>query len=195
MSGSVNHNETFALQGEFGVYICWAFRMTAYCLLERTVHASISCAFFCFCEIFTANYMQAWRKNSFFILVVLFPSITFSTSDKRSLMCSRYICACACVTGLSWLVNKVFDLLPSLPVVFMHLLEDFELFFIWLWVSSCWCRHREGVFLGAPWIHRPSLVFKKETRSYLYFSLLFRFSMDTSKFIPSERKNCFPWKT
>ena len=47
-------------------------------------------------------------------------------------MCSRYICASACVIGLSWLVKKVFDLLPSLPVVFMHLLEDFELFFIWL---------------------------------------------------------------
>ena len=44
-------------------------------------------------------------------------------------MCSRYVCACACVAGLSRLVKKVFGLLPSMPVLSMPLLEDFELFF------------------------------------------------------------------
>ena len=72
----------------------------AYYLLERTVHASISCAFFLFLWNLHRKLRASMKKKKFFILVVLFPSIAFSMSDKRSLMCSRYICASACVIGL-----------------------------------------------------------------------------------------------
>ena len=131
----------------------------------------------------------------------MFPSIALSTWDirKRPLMCSCHAYVCACVAGLSGLEKKVFAFLPPIPIVSMHPLEDW----IILWsgfeilvadaapLSRCVPRHS---FTG---LHRASLVFKSmKGHGFIYiFPLPFRFSMDTSKFIPSERKNCFPSKT